>query len=89
MPTFALVYHLKSSDQKPQECIEAESIQHAGQIAQSKFETPGAILCPHDNEMVVVPKESVAVCHIRQMQERRKVTARPTFEDDGEETPAE
>ena len=71
MPSFALTYSLKGSDQKPQEILEADSIEHAGQLTASKFETPGAILCPHDAEMLVVPKESVAYCNIRAVQQRR------------------
>ncbi|MBC8136450.1 MAG: hypothetical protein H8F28_11235 [Fibrella sp.] len=82
MPTFALVYHLKGSDQKPQENMEADSITHAGELAAAKFESAGAILCPHDAEMIVVPKDSVAYCHIRAVQQRRtsSVRARNPFE---------
>lgn len=76
MPSFALTYYLKGSDQKPQEILEADSIEHAGQLAASKFESPGAVLCPHDAEMLVVPKESVAFCNIRAVQQRRTSTTR-------------
>ncbi len=76
MPSYALTYYLKGSDQKPVESIEAESIAHAGQIASSKFEGPGAIACSHDAEMIVVPKDSVAYVHIRAVQQRRTATVR-------------
>ena len=85
MPTFALVYHLKGSDQKPQENLEADSITHAGQLAAAKFEGAGAILCPHDAEMLVVPKESVAYCHIRAVQQRRTSSVRVRSPFDGED----
>ncbi len=89
MPTFALVYHLKGSDQKPQENLEADSIAHAGQICASKFEGAGAILCPHDAEMIVVPKDAVAYCHIRAVQQRRvsSVRARNPFEGPEDDDP--
>lgn len=77
MPTFALTYYLKGSDQKPQEIIEADSAAHAAMLAAAKFETPGAVICPHDAEVVVVPKESVAYCHIRAVVMRRTASARP------------
>ena len=76
MPTFALTYHLKGSDQKPQETLEATSVEHAGELVAKKFETPGAIVCPHDSEVTVVPKESVAICQIRATQQRRTSSAR-------------
>ena len=83
MPTFALVYYLKGSDQKPQELIEADSAAHAAQVAAAKFEKVGAIICPHDAEVVVVPTESVAYCQIRAVQQRRVATARTVNPFDG------
>lgn len=90
MPTYALTYHLKGSDQKPQETIEADSPEHAGELVAKKFETPGAIVCPHDSEVTVVPKESVAICHIRATQQRRTAAARRVtpFDEDEDETMA-
>ncbi|MBC8141956.1 MAG: hypothetical protein H7Y38_11000 [Armatimonadetes bacterium] len=90
MPTYALTYHLKGSDQKPQETIEADSPEHAGELVAKKFETPGAIVCPHDNEVTVVPKESVAICQIRATQQRRTASARRVtpFDEDEDETMA-
>ncbi len=82
MPTYALTYHLKGSDQKPQETIEADSPEHAGELVAKKFETPGAIVCPHDAEVTVVPKESVAICHIRATQQRRTASVRRAAVDD-------
>ena len=83
MPTFALTYYLKGSDQKPQEIIEADSAVHAAELAAKKFETPGAVVCPHDAEVVVVPKESVAYCHVRAVVMRRTATSRPVNPFDG------
>ena len=89
MPTYALTYHLKGSDQKPQETIEADSAEHAGELVAKKFETPGAIVCPHDSEVTVVPKESVAICQIRATQQRRTASARRVnpFDDGNDDEP--
>ena len=83
MPSFAVVYYLKGSDQKPQEIIEADSVTHAGQLSAAKFTHAGGVLCPQDNEMIVVPTEAISYCHIRPVQERRKSTtrARTPFDD--------
>lgn len=88
MPTFALVYHLAGSDHKPQETIEAESIQAAGDAAAKRFESAGAIAVPSGEDLVVMPKASIAYCHLRQIQERRRAPIR-NYDDEEEEAAPE
>lgn len=92
MSSFTISYIISGSDQKPQEPLEADSLAHAGEIIAARFETPGAIVVPHMEELIVVPKDKVALCNIRQVQERRRAATRTRNpfegpEDDYDATP--
>jgi len=91
MPKFAITYHLIGTDHVPQEQIEADSIQHAAELAGARFsaeDKSGAIVVPFDQDMYAIPKGSVAYCHIRQIIERRRATSSFNWEEE-EAQPAE
>src|SRR4051812_18213882 len=76
MSSFTISYIISGSDQKPQESLEADSLTEAGEIIAARFETPGAIVVPHMEELIVIPKDQVALCNVRQVQERRRAPTR-------------